>query len=241
MTGTTTHPRERLIMSASPEQVADLKQRFAVDLERLRVSAGITSLRSLARGTHYSHTTITDAVGGKRFPSLEVTMAFVTTCGGGVGEWRQRWTYTYSMLNQPAALASPWPKQEVADGNDPMDAGCHSDAVTVRAAKVSLAARRHIIGLLELRYSGRTRAAWGRFLGEHGLDMLAMHRHRVDLTVGIAREHGDRRLGYPIEYGFDHHWGDLLLAGKGALFAWVAVRFDGDEVAYCETDRAELE
>jgi hypothetical protein len=241
MTETTTHPGRRLIMSVSPEQIADLKQRFAADLERLRVSAGITSLRALARSTHYSHTSITDAVGGKKFPSLEVAMAFVTACGGDVGEWRQRWTYTYAVINEPAALASPWPKQEVADGNDPMDAGCYADAVTVRAAKVSLAARRHIIGLIELRHSRRTHAAWGRFRGEQGLDMLAMHRHRVDLTVGVACERGDRRLGYLTEYGFDHHWGDLLLTGRGALFAWVTVRFDGDEVAYCETDRAELD
>jgi hypothetical protein len=233
--------RERLIMSASPEELADLKRRFAADLDRLRVSAGITSLRSLARSTHYSHTSITDAVGGRKFPSLEVTTAFVTACGGDAAEWRRRWTHTYAAINAPAALASPWPRQEVADGSDPMDAGCHADAVTVRASKVPLAERRHIIGLLELRYSRRTHAAWGRFRGEQGLDMLAMHRHRVDLTVGIAREPGDRRLGYPTEYGFDHHWGDLLLTGRGPVFAWVAVRFDGTEVAYCETDRADLD
>ncbi|MEU4236153.1 hypothetical protein [Actinoplanes sp. NPDC026619] len=129
----------------------------------------------------------------------------------------------------------------MADGNDPMGAGCHLDAVTVRAALVSLAARRHIIGRVELRHSPGTHAAWGRFLGEPGLDMLAMHRYRVDLTIGITREADDRRLGYSTEYGFDHHFGGLLTTGKGAFSAWVTVLFDGAEVACGETDRAELD
>lgn len=231
-------------MSSSSGEVDELKRRFAADLERLRLSAGIASLRSLARTTHYSHTSITDAAGGKKFPSLEVTIAFVKACAGDVDEWRERWTYVYAAINEPTAISilpSPWPKQDVEDGNDPMDAGCHVDAITVRAAKVSLTARRHIIGLIELRYSRRMRAAWGRFHGEQGLDMLAMHRYRVDLTVGVACESDDRRLGYPTEYGFDHHWGDLLVTGKGAYFAWVVVRFDGADVAHGETDRAVLD
>ncbi len=206
----------------------------------MRVSAGITSLRAVARKTFFSHTTIADAVGGKKFPSLEVTTAFVTACDGDVDEWRRKWTETYAALTTPV-LASPWGKQEVADGNDPVDAGCRDDAVTARAASVSLAAKRHIIGLVELRYSPRTHAAWGRFRGEPGLDMLAMHRYHVDLTVGVAREVDDRRVEYRVEYGFDHHWGGLLVTGKGPFFAWVDVRFDGAEVAYGETGRAVLD
>lgn len=228
-------------MSASSEENADLIQRFATDLVRLRVAAGITSQRALARRAHYSHTIISDAEKGRDLPSLPVTMAIVTACEGDADEWSQRWRDTYAALHELAAIASPWPKQDVLDGNDPMDAGCHADAVTVRAAKVSLDERRQIIGLLELRYSRRTHAAWGRFRGEQGLDMLAMHRLAVDLTVGVARELGDCRLGYSTDYRFDNHWSDLLLTGRGALFAWVTVRFDGAKVAYCETARAELE
>jgi hypothetical protein len=229
-------------MSASPEGNADL-QRFAEDLQRLRVSTGITSLRSLAKRANYSHTSISDAVRGKDLPSLDVTLAFVAACGGDAGEWRERWIRVYSRLNEPALMpvpASPWPAQEVADGRDPMDAGCHVDAVTVEVASVSLARRRHIIGQIELRYCRRAHAAWGRFRGEKGLDMLALHRHRVDLTVGVGREADDLRLGYDTDYGFDNHWGDLLITGNGTFFAWAAVRFDGAEVAYRETDRAVL-
>jgi hypothetical protein len=229
-------------MSASPEDSGDL-DRFAAALQRLRVSAGLTSLRALARRAHYSHTSISEAVGGKVLPSLPVTLAFVEACGGDVEQWRQHWTRTYAAIKKPAvmpAAASPWPPQEVADGNDPLDAGCHVDAVTVRAAKVSLTARRHIIGLIELRYCERAHAAWGRFEGEAGLDMLAMHRHHVDLTVGVVREADHLRLSYQADYGFDSHWGGLVITGNGPIFAWAAVRFDGAEVAYRETDRMAL-
>jgi hypothetical protein len=227
-------------MSASAQEVADLRRRFAADLDQLRQSAGITSLRAVARKTYFSHTTIADAAAGKKFPSLEVTTAFVTACGGDVEEWRRRWTETYAALSG-TTVVSPWEKQDVADGNDPIAAGCREDAVTARAADVAIAARRHIIGRVELRYSRRTHAAWGRFRGEPGLDMLAMHRYHVDLTVGVARDVDDRRVAYTTEYGFDHHWGGLLVTGEGAFSAWVGVRFDGAEVAYGETERAQLE
>jgi transcriptional regulator with XRE-family HTH domain len=217
---------------------ADL-QHFADDLKRLRVSAGITSQRLLARRAFLSHTTISAAELGKDVPSLAVTLAIVKACGGDQKEWEQRWKLVYAASKEQAG--SPWPAQEVADGNDPMDSGCHLDAVTVRVARVSLATERHIIGRIELRYSPRKHAAWGRFHGEKGLDWLAAHRHRVDLTVGVGREADDRRLGYQTEYVADNHWGDLLITGSGAFFAWTAVRFDGTEVAYCETDRTVLD
>jgi len=214
-------------------------QGFAEDLKRLRVSTGITSQRRLASRAFVSHTTIWAAELGEDLPSLAVTLAIVKACGGDEREWERRWRLVYTARN--GHPASPWPSQQVADGNDPLDSGCAIDAVTVQVARVSLAAKRHIIGRIELRYSPRSHAAWGRFHGEKGLDWLAAHRHRVDLTVGIAREADDRCLGFQTEYAADSHWGDLLITGDGAFFAWTAVRFDGAEVAYRETDRAVLD
>lgn len=192
-----------------------------------------------ARRAFLSHTTIWAAEAGGELPSLAVTLAIVKACGGDETGWERRWKLVYAATNaQPAA---PWPAREVADGSDPVDAGCDGDAVTVRVARVSLVTKRHIIGQIELRYSPRAHAAWGRFRGEKGLDWLAAHRHHVDLTVGIGRDADDQRLGYEIEYAADNHWGDLLLTGNGPLFAWTAVRFDGAEVAYRETDHVVLD
>ncbi|MFI6072091.1 helix-turn-helix domain-containing protein [Actinoplanes sp. NPDC051343] len=217
---------------------ADL-QLFADDLKQLRRSAGITSQRLLARRAFVSHTTIWAAESGKELPSLAVTLAIVKACGGDLEKWERRWRLVYAALNERAA--SPWPTQAVADGSDPMDAGCDADAITVRVARVSLETKRHIIGRVELRYSPRWHAAWGRFQGEKGLDWLAAHRHHVDLTIGIARDADDQRLGYRTDYGADNHWGDILITGNGALFAWTVVRFDGAEVAYRETDHVVLD
>lgn len=134
----------------------------------------------------------------------------------------------------------PGPKQEAVDGADPLDSGCYLDAVTVAARKVSLTTRRLIVGEIELRYSHGEQAAWGRFGGTEGLDVLALHRHRVDLVIGIDRQADGKSLEYRDEYAFDYHWGDLLKTGSGGLHAWVRVRFDGIEVAYGETDWIDL-
>jgi DNA-binding XRE family transcriptional regulator len=235
--------QELPIMTTSPEHAAVI-QRFAADLRELRVAAGITSRRSLAKLAHFSHTAIAAAEAGQILPSLAVTLAYVKACAGDDKEWETKWTLAFVATDRPAkapTAVSPWPAQDVADGADPMDAGCHVDAVTVQVAKVSLTDRRHIIGQLELRHSRRAHAAWGRFRGEQALDTLALHRHHVDLTVGVVREADDLRLGYHTKYAFDNHWGDLVKTGNGRFFAWITVRFDGTDVAYCETDRAILE
>jgi hypothetical protein len=64
---------------------------FAADLRKLREEAGKPSYREMARRAHFSSTTLSDAAGGKRLPSLAVTVAFVRACGGDAAEWEQRW------------------------------------------------------------------------------------------------------------------------------------------------------
>ncbi|MBW4721564.1 nSTAND1 domain-containing NTPase [Saccharothrix obliqua] len=65
--------------------------RFAADLRRLRARAGTPSYRELARRAHYSSTTLSDAAGGRRLPTLAVVLGFVRACGGDVVEWERRW------------------------------------------------------------------------------------------------------------------------------------------------------
>jgi hypothetical protein len=64
---------------------------FAADLRRLRDKAGKPSYRELARGAHYSSTTLSDAASGRRLPTLAVVLAYVRACNGDVVEWEQRW------------------------------------------------------------------------------------------------------------------------------------------------------
>ncbi|MDX8146632.1 hypothetical protein SK854_31275 [Lentzea sp. BCCO 10_0061] len=64
---------------------------FAADLRKLREKAGKPSYRALASRAHYSAATLSDAAGGKKLPSLAVTLAYVTACGGDPQQWEQRW------------------------------------------------------------------------------------------------------------------------------------------------------
>ncbi|MEU4767298.1 XRE family transcriptional regulator [Actinosynnema sp. NPDC023794] len=65
--------------------------KFAGDLRRLRRVAGLPSYRELGRQANYSPAALSEAVAGRRLPSLAVTRAFVRACGGDVEEWTARW------------------------------------------------------------------------------------------------------------------------------------------------------
>jgi hypothetical protein len=65
--------------------------RFAGDLRRLRRRAGLPTYRELGRRTNYSAAALSEAVSGRRLPSLAVTVAFVRACDGDADEWTDRW------------------------------------------------------------------------------------------------------------------------------------------------------
>ena len=73
------------------QAVDDLLAAFAMDLRELRGRAGNPTYRELAREAHYSAGTLSDAAGGKKLPTLAVTLAFVGACGGDPVEWERRW------------------------------------------------------------------------------------------------------------------------------------------------------
>lgn len=78
-------PERPVDVSAGP--VAE----FAARLRALRRQAGNPPYRQLARLSRYSVTALSDAAGGKRLPSLDVTLAYVTACGGDRARWEQDW------------------------------------------------------------------------------------------------------------------------------------------------------
>ncbi|MGW6915331.1 nSTAND1 domain-containing NTPase [Kitasatospora sp. NPDC054939] len=65
--------------------------RFAGDLRALRERAGSPPYRQLAVRAHCSAASLSVAAGGRRLPSLAVTLAYVQACGGDVREWQHRW------------------------------------------------------------------------------------------------------------------------------------------------------
>src|SRR5436305_5075061 len=77
-------------------------QEFAHDLRLLREKAGNPTYRSLAQSAGFGATTLGEAAGGVRFPSLDVTLAYVGACGGDTAEWEERWQLVNGLLSAAA-------------------------------------------------------------------------------------------------------------------------------------------
>jgi len=63
---------------------------FASGLRALRAASSKT-YQQISEEVFYRVSTLSGAAGGRRLPSLEVTLAYVRACGGEAGEWTQRW------------------------------------------------------------------------------------------------------------------------------------------------------
>lgn len=90
-----------------PEDTALL--RFAGDLRRLRDQAGKPSYRELARRANYSPTALSDAAGGRKLPSLALTLAFVRACEGDATPWTKRWREVAAEYTLPLHPNAPYP------------------------------------------------------------------------------------------------------------------------------------
>lgn len=77
--------------------------RFAADLRKLREQAGSPTYRDLARLAHYSAAALSEAAGGRKFPSLAVAAAYVRACGGDAEEWTRRWREADAELAEDTA------------------------------------------------------------------------------------------------------------------------------------------
>jgi hypothetical protein len=86
--------------------------RFAGDLRRLRDQAGKPSYRELARRANYSPTALSDAAGGRKLPSLALTLAFVRACEGDPAPWTKRWRELAAEHALPLQPNAPYPGSE---------------------------------------------------------------------------------------------------------------------------------
>ncbi|MGC5663637.1 hypothetical protein ACN261_24975 [Micromonospora sp. WMMD723] len=75
----------------SMDPAAGPVQMLATELRDLRRRAGNPGYRELASEAGYSVTALANAAGGRRLPSLPVTLAFVRACGGDPSVWERRW------------------------------------------------------------------------------------------------------------------------------------------------------
>ncbi|MET9915027.1 hypothetical protein ABZZ74_51735 [Streptomyces sp. NPDC006476] len=64
---------------------------FAAELRKLRAEAGSPTYRVMAKLTNQGASTLSQAAGGERLPTLPVVLAYVQACGGNLEEWEARW------------------------------------------------------------------------------------------------------------------------------------------------------
>jgi hypothetical protein len=124
---------------------------FAADLRKLRDKAGKPSYRELASRAHYSAATLSDAAGGKKLPTLAVTLAYVRACDGDEQEWEQRWR---------AIAAPPDPTGEAPYVGlmafQQEDAGRFFGREKLTAKLVDLVASRPLVGVFGASGSGKS-------------------------------------------------------------------------------------
>lgn len=75
---------------------------FAAGLRELRAKADSPTYRELGQRAHYSASTLSDAAGGRKLPTLPVTLGYVRACGGDVEAWTQRWRDAAARMPQRA-------------------------------------------------------------------------------------------------------------------------------------------
>lgn len=79
--------------------------RFAHGLRQSRTAAGGLTYRALAARAGYSVSTLAAAGAGDQLPSLAVTRAYVTVCGGDTRAWECRWHETARAVERLANAA----------------------------------------------------------------------------------------------------------------------------------------
>ncbi|MGW3962446.1 nSTAND1 domain-containing NTPase [Amycolatopsis sp. NPDC005003] len=90
----------------------DALSQFARGLRDLRQKAGSPTYRELAQRAHYAAGTLSDAAGGRRLPTLAVTLAYVRACDGDAAEWEKAW---HALAAELAAGESEPGERESAD------------------------------------------------------------------------------------------------------------------------------
>ncbi|MER6031916.1 helix-turn-helix domain-containing protein [Streptomyces sp. NPDC001851] len=103
-------------MAGRPESPLDPSAgpvaRFACELRKLRAEAGSPTYRVMALRAGQGASTLSQAAGGERLPTLPVVLAYVRACGGDPQEWEERW-------HQTAAEAAAEPQADDQDAEPP--------------------------------------------------------------------------------------------------------------------------
>ncbi|WP_370420799.1 helix-turn-helix domain-containing protein [Streptomyces sp. QH1-20] len=79
---------------------------FALQLRKLRKAAGSPTYSTLSRRTRYSVSALSQAATGWKLPSLDLTLAYATACGGDREHWNEQWLIAHHRTT-PTAPEAP--------------------------------------------------------------------------------------------------------------------------------------
>jgi hypothetical protein len=108
------------------DPMAGPRELFAYELRQLRKAAGSPTYQQMAEQTHYSRSALSEAAGGRTFPSWDVTRAFVLACNSDEREWEQRWAAVQgpapgaagaALLERPVQSSPPSERAGAATGS----------------------------------------------------------------------------------------------------------------------------
>ncbi|WP_329007763.1 XRE family transcriptional regulator [Micromonospora rifamycinica] len=86
---------------------ADPVQAFAADLRHLRERAGRPTYQAMARRAHRSSSSLSEAAGGRKLPTLDTTLAYVRALGGDEAAWTRRWREVAAATPDPVSDTGP--------------------------------------------------------------------------------------------------------------------------------------
>jgi hypothetical protein len=119
----------------------------------------------------------------------------------------------------------------VPDSADPQRTGCGSDAITLDLQQVS-SPPDTTLGTLEMRYSARCAAGWGRFTPNVGkMDPLGP----AIVTVEATRQVDGATAPWSAPYVGVQMFGNLLHTGPGCVLVRVYITFGRQQTASAAT------
>jgi transcriptional regulator with XRE-family HTH domain len=89
---------------------------FAEQLRALRERARSPSYRDMARRTHFSASTLAEAVSGRRLPSVAVVRALATVYGADPDEWATKLARAAESARRSGCLRNPFRNCRTAHG-----------------------------------------------------------------------------------------------------------------------------
>jgi hypothetical protein len=112
-------------------------QQLALALRELREDSGNPTYRAMAERAHYSASALARAASGTAFPSRDLVLAYVRSCGGDQAEWDQRWAAAAAQAGhdgEPEHAHRPGPPGQEPHGGTPRRRRPRRLAIAVAAA-----------------------------------------------------------------------------------------------------------